>query len=108
MPELSFIRAIAEPPAFRIGQAIVTRNHQPPGHTRLPAYARCRRGVVRRVHPAMVFPDTNAHGLGEHPQYVYTVEFDGAELWGDDAEAGICLMLDLFESYLQPAERGTP
>lgn len=103
---LSFVREVATPPAFNPGQAVVTRNHQPAGHTRLPAYARCRRGRIARVHPAMVFPDTHAHGRGEHPQYVYTVKFDGVELWGDAAEPGTCVCLDLFESYLAPAEEG--
>lgn len=101
--DFSAIRTVSEPPAYTAGQAIITRNHQPSGHTRLPAYSRSRRGVIRRVHPAMVFPDTNAHGLGENPQYVYTVEFDGQELWGDAAEPGTTVLLDLFESYLKPA-----
>ncbi len=101
---LSFVREITAAPAFATGELIVTRNHQPAGHTRLPAYARCRRGRIARVHPAMVFPDTHAHGLGENPQYVYTVAFDGVELWGDTAEPGTCVYLDLFESYLRPAE----
>ena len=51
----------------------------------------------------MVFPDTNAHEAGENPQYVYTVAFDGAELWGKSAENATTVCLDLFESYLQAA-----
>ena len=97
---LHVIREVNELPAYEQGQAILTRNHQPAGHTRLPAYARLRRGVITRVHPAMVFPDTNAHGKGENPQYVYTVEFAGEELWGDSAEPETFVELDLFESYL--------
>jgi nitrile hydratase len=100
---LHVIRDVDEPPAYAEGQAIRTRNHQPAGHTRLPAYARCRRGVISRVHAAMVFPDTNAHGKGENPQYVYTVEFAGEELWGDSAEPGTFVRLDLWESYLTAA-----
>ena len=103
---LSVLRALAATPVFGLGQAVVTRNHRPVGHTRLPAYARCRRGVVRRLHPAMVFPDTNAHGLGENPEYVYSVEFTGRELWGEEAEPGTSVQLDLFESYLAPAPVG--
>lgn len=98
---LAVERKIDDLPKFKEGQEIVTRNHQPAGHTRLPAYARCRRGVVTRVHCAMVFPDTNAHETGENPQYVYTVAFDGAELWGESAETATTVCLDLFESYLQ-------
>ncbi len=96
------VREVDHPPLYGEGQAIITRNHQPAGHTRLPAYARCRRGVIKKVHPAMVFADTIAHEQGENPQYVYSVEFDGAELWGDTAEPGTVLRLDLFESYLAP------
>ena len=33
-----------------------------------------------------VFPDSNAHWQGENPQWVYTVRFDGRELWGADAD----------------------
>jgi nitrile hydratase len=100
-----YTRRVDSPPAFAVGQEVVTRNHQPAGHTRLPGYARCRRGVVVRVHPAMVYPDDNAHGRGENPQYVYTVRFTAGELWGDGAEAATCVHLDLFEPYLEPARR---
>jgi nitrile hydratase len=79
-----------------------TRNHQPAGHTRLPAYARARRGLVERVYPACVFPDANAHGQGEDPQPVYAVRFAGRELFGEGAEPGTCVHVDLFESYLEP------
>lgn len=102
---LSYAREVTRAPAFVEGQAVRTRNHQPPGHTRLPAYARCRRGVVVRVHPAMVFPDDHAHGRGENPQYLYTVRFDGRELWDEFAEAQTTVHLDLFEPYLE-AEAG--
>jgi nitrile hydratase beta subunit len=98
---LDFIREIDAPPQFAPGQTIRTRNHQPAGHCRLPAYARCKRGKVIRVHDAMVFADTNAHNLGENPQYVYTIAFDGEELWGDVAEPRTAVHLDLFESYLE-------
>jgi len=98
---LNFIREIDTPPKFRSGQPVRTRNHQPAGHCRLPAYARCKKGRVIRVHEAMVFADTNAHNLGENPQYVYTIEFDGEELWGEVAESRTVVNLDLFESYLE-------
>ena len=75
---------MAAPPAFHAGQRILTRNHQPSGHTRLPGYARAKRGTVARVYEAMVFPDAHAHGLGEAPEYLYCVRFEANELWGDD------------------------
>jgi nitrile hydratase len=96
----NYARPIAATPAFRVGQDVVTKNHQPAGHTRLPAYARLRPGVITRVHAAMVFPDDHAHGRGENPQYLYTVRFDGGVLWGDSAEPATVIHVDLFESYL--------
>jgi nitrile hydratase len=67
----------------------------------LPAYARNRRGRIVAWHVGWVFPDTNAHGRGETPQHLYTVAFEGAELWGDRAERGVVVHLDLFEPYLE-------
>jgi nitrile hydratase len=95
------LRTIGEVPRFRIGDRVRTRNLQPHGHTRLPSYARGHCGIVAIVHPAFVFPDTYAHGLGENPQHVYAVRFDAAELWGDSAEPGTSVCLDCYESYLE-------
>ncbi len=100
------IRALARRPRFAVGDRVVTRSHGVPGHTRLPAYARARCGRIVLWHAGWVFPDTNAHGLGEDPQHLYTVAFTGDELWGDSAEAGITVHLDLFEPYLQRAPDG--
>src|SRR5262245_10701259 len=71
----SFARDVQTQPAFAVGDRVRTRNHQPAGHTRLPAYARCRTGVITQVHAAMVFPDDHARGAGENPQHLYTVRF---------------------------------
>jgi nitrile hydratase beta subunit len=89
-------------PRFTPGDAVLTRRMSPRGHTRLPRYARGRRGVVDRLHGTYVFPDTNAHGLGEQPQPLYSVRFDAVELWGETAEAAETVYLDLWESYLLP------
>jgi nitrile hydratase len=101
-PSLGARREIDGEPAFAVGQPVIARNLQSHGHTRLPGYARARRGVVAIVHPATwVLPDTNAHGLGECPEPVYSVRFEGRELWGEAAEAGTSVHVDLFESYLE-------
>ena len=97
----NYIRKVESLPKFKAGQRVVTRNHQPASHTRLPAYGRCRRGVIVRVHPAMVYPDDNALHRGENPHYLYTVRFDAAELWGDTAELNTVVHIDLFEPYLE-------
>ncbi len=104
-PQVRWASPESPPPAprFAEGDAVVTRNVHPAGHTRLPRYARGKRGVIHRAYGAQTFPDTNAHGLGERPQPLYSVRFAGRELWGDSAEPGQVVYLDLWESYLDPA-----
>jgi nitrile hydratase subunit beta len=96
------VRTISAPPAFAVGQRVRAKNISPAGHTRLPRYVRGHTGVVTLIEPAFVFPDTNAHFQGEHPQHVYTVAFDSQELWGAAAEP-FTLTIEMFESYLEEA-----
>jgi nitrile hydratase subunit beta len=95
-----------EPPGparFAVGDRVVARNMHPAGHTRLPRYVRGKPGTVERVHGAHVFPDTNAHGEGENPQWLYNVRFSGIDLWGEEADATLAVSIDAWESYLEPA-----
>jgi nitrile hydratase subunit beta len=89
--------------AFSLGQRVRTRSHAVPHHTRLPGYARGKVGTIERVHGPHVFADTNGQCLGEQPQPLYTVVFDGRELWGDDAQAGLRVSIDAWQPYLQAA-----
>lgn len=95
-------RPVATPARFASGQPVRARNIHPEGHTRLPRYVRGHCGVVEAVRGGFVFPDTNAHGAGEAPQWLYTVRFDGRTLWGEDAEPGLTVSIDAWESYLEP------
>jgi nitrile hydratase len=103
-PRSRFKREVDRAPRFRAGDAVRARSIHPPGHTRLPRYARGKRGRIASVYAAYVFPDTHAHDLGEAPQHLYCVVFRGEELWGPDAEPGTLVHLDLFEPYLEPEE----
>ena len=86
---------------FSVGDAVRAIVMHPSHHTRLPRYVRGKRGTVVSLHGAHVFPDTNARGLGENPQWLYTVRFDAQELWGPDTTASsVCA--DCWESYLEP------
>jgi nitrile hydratase len=96
-------RDVDRAPRFAVGDPVRTRNLHPAGHTRLPAYARGKRGTVVVVQGAWVLPDSNAHGAGEQPEHVYAVRFDGTELWGEVAEPASAIHLDCFERYLEPA-----
>ena len=90
------------PARFEAGDAVIARNLHPIGHTRLPRYVRGKRGIVQRNYGGFVFADTRAHGLGDHPQYVYNVRFEARELWGPDAPANDAVYLDLWECYIEP------
>jgi nitrile hydratase len=90
---------------FKMGDAVRARVMNPTTHTRLPRYCRGKRGEIVAVRGTHVFPDTNAIGLGEQPQWLYTVRFDAAELWGaDTTAASVCV--DCWEPYLDHANAG--
>jgi nitrile hydratase subunit beta len=95
-------RPLASEPRFAVGDEVRTRVMNPVGHTRLPRYARGRRGVVARVHGAHVYPDSHAAGDGENPQWLYTVRFDAHAIWGPDTSAHR-IHVDCWEPYLEPA-----
>lgn len=93
------------PPCFKVGDFVRTKNIHPAGHTRLPGYAREKVGVISRVHGSHTFPDAAAHGLGDQPQGVSSVRFEARELWGEYAEGCGAVFIDLWDSYLEPADR---
>ena len=72
-------------------------------HALAPIRERQRRAVVVRHHGIFVFPDTNAHFLGEQPQHLYSVRFAARELWGEDASPRDSVYIDLWDSYLEHA-----
>jgi nitrile hydratase len=84
-----------------VGQRVRARTINPIGHTRLPRYVRGRTGVIDRDHGVFVFPDTNAHFLGEKPQHVYSVRFAARDVWGDQASPNDSLYIDLWDDYLE-------
>ncbi len=95
-------REAKEPARFAIGDRVRTKMIHPPTHTRLPRYVRGHVGVVEMLHGVHVFPDTNSLG-NENPQWLYTVTFDGRELWGPEGDASAKISVDAWESYLEPA-----
>jgi len=99
----SFAREPRAKAAYAVGDRVRTKNIHPATHTRLPRYARDKAGVVERINGCHVFPDTNAHGKGDNPQWLYTVVFDGRELWGPDSDPTLKVSIEAFEPYLDRA-----
>jgi nitrile hydratase beta subunit len=79
-------RPAPAPPKFKAGDKVRARNVHPKTHTRLPRY---------------VFPDSNAIGVGEDAHWLYTVRFDGRELWGQDSDPTVRVAIEAWEPYLE-------
>jgi len=99
----SYARPAKAPARYKLGDRVRTKNIHPTTHTRLPRYARGRTGVIEALRGCHVFPDAAAIGKGEDPQWLYTVLFEGRELWGDNAELTLKVSIEAFEPYLEPA-----
>ena len=99
----TFERTANTPACFKVGERVRARNIHPQTHTRLPRYARGHVGVIERIQGYHVFPDVSAQGDSEQAQWLYTVIFEGRELWGADADATLKVSIEAFESYLEPA-----
>ncbi|WP_163847379.1 nitrile hydratase subunit beta [Pseudooceanicola aestuarii] len=87
-------------PAFDVGDTVRTRNLQPRGHIRLPAYAREKSGRIDAVRGYHVFPDASARGDLDVAHWLYTVAFDAQILFGTEARAGDTIRIDAWEPYL--------
>ncbi len=96
------------PVKFETGQEVVTVHPSANrlvdgGHTRLPAYASGVKGRILKVHGTHVLPDSNAHRLGEAPEPLYAVVFPASELWTNPEHPKDEVVLDLWQSYVEPA-----
>lgn len=98
-----FARPTNQPARFKKGDRVRTRNINPATHTRLPRYARARTGIVEAIRGCHVFPDAAALGIGDDPQWLYTVAFMAPELWGAAADHDVTVSIEAFEPYLDPA-----
>jgi len=101
-------RDSAVAPVFSVGQAV--RTQRPAGnrlldggHTRLPAYAQGATGHIVKLHGTHVLPDSSAHGLGDAPEPLYAVAFAASALWTAPEHPGDQVIIDLWQSYLEPA-----
>jgi len=97
----SYGREARAPARFKAGDRVRTRNINPTTHTRLPRYARGHSGTIECVRGCHVFPDSVAIGLGEDPQWLYTLRFEGRELWGESCDPNLKVSIEAFEPYLE-------
>jgi nitrile hydratase len=90
-----------KPPRFQVGDRVRVRDKQASGHTRQPGYVTGRTGTITTHQGAAVFADQHAERGSKAPEHLYTVAFDGAELWGAEAEPNTEVLIELFEPYLE-------
>ena len=86
---------------FDRGDAVRVRRMRPEGHTRCPRYARGATGIVEAVRGLDAFPDIGPYAGPHEP--VYAVAFSSEDLFGPSPEGQWTVLLDLFDSYLEPA-----
>jgi len=60
-------------------------------------------GVIECIRGCHVFPDAVVAGRGEEPHWLYTVVFDGRELWGEASDPTLKVSVEAWEPYLDPA-----
>jgi nitrile hydratase beta subunit len=93
--------APADDPAFGDGDRVRVRRMRPTGHNRCPRYVRGVTGTIHTVLGADRPPEAGEDAAGEP---VYSVTFASEDLWGPSAEGTWTVLVDLWESYLEPLE----
>ncbi|HMI85715.1 MAG TPA: SH3-like domain-containing protein [Polyangiaceae bacterium] len=94
---------------FKAGDRVRTRAANPEGHTRLPRYLCDRRGTIETAHDVYPLPDERAKGVSLElckKEMLYTVVFDGREVWGEQSAEPLSVSADLWDTYLH-AEQPT-
>ena len=94
-------------PRFAVGDSVRLRARPenmavPGGHTRLPAYAAGSQARIVRLHGSHVLPDSNAHRLSEAPEPLYAVALRAADIWAHPEHPDDEVILDVWDSYLEP------
>ncbi|QLQ09923.1 MAG: nitrile hydratase subunit beta [Nocardioidaceae bacterium] len=98
-------RPTDNPVRFSVGDVVTLSTMAPLGHTRLARYVRGKTGTVIAYRGSFIYPDAAGNLRGEDPQHVYTVEFDGAELWGEYAEPNTTVTFDVWDPYIEHARQ---
>ncbi len=89
------------------GVHVRVRSDEKPGHVRTPEYVKGKIGRIEGIHGAFKNPESLAYGgsgLPERP--LYKVGFRQIDLWdGYAGLAGDTLYIDLYEHWLEPAQK---
>ena len=105
MVERPFTLPPAVEPRFGVGDRVRVKRMRPEPHHRCPRYIRGAVGEIETVVADDHLPGTRPGD--DRTETVYTVRFDSTDLFGDrtgDGEPPYDLLIDQWESYLEPAD----
>jgi len=89
-------------PRFAVGQVVRIADRTPPGHHRVPSYAKGRVGTVERVCGLHGQPERFIRGDGEPKQRIYRVRIPQDRLWPNyDGSTCDKLEIEIFEYWLE-------
>jgi hypothetical protein len=90
---------------FAVGETVVVKRMDPPGHVRTPHYARGKHGVIESDEGDFANPEQLAYGRQDADILpLYRVRFRQTELWPDYAGApDDTAVIDLYHHWLEPA-----
>ena len=92
----------APAPRFAPGDKVVARPGSDAMHTRLTAFARGHTGVIESVIGPQPLPDMSATGTINQEE-TYVVRFAMSDLWPEAKGSRDSLLIDMWDSYLDPA-----
>ncbi|MFB6236032.1 MAG: nitrile hydratase subunit beta [Halopenitus sp.] len=90
-------------PTFDVGDEVYVPKEHPEHHTRCPRYVRGVVGEVTAHRGTHVLPDASARGE-DVAEPLYNVSFDAADLWGEEHTDANAVRIELWESYVEPAD----
>ena len=101
-PPYSGEKARPQEMRFGPGDRVIVREGHFRGHTRMPKYVRGKPGtILHRSAHAFPFAGSAGHGIEAKLEPTYHVRFDSRDLWSDASE-NTSVVVDLWESYLDP------
>jgi hypothetical protein len=97
-----------DPPRYQVGDRVRVQSTAKPGHIRTPLYLLGKQGTVRQIQGIFKNPEELAHLLQPvHQLYLYLVEFEMSEIWGELCPADVqsdTLSAEFYEPWLIPIE----
>ena len=87
---------------FKVGQRVLVKDGDPPGHIRTPFFLRGKPGVIESIHGEFRTPEELAYGKEGLPKKpLYLVRFLQKDVWPDyRGPAADTVCADIYEHWL--------